>query len=311
MSNEPSFMSQFEIPADQRRPVATLGALVLLLVAFYWGTLVVTSTTWNSPEYSHGWLVPLFAAALLWLRKEPLQEPTEAARWTGVGILVAGLTLRMSGAYIGYQYLDMLSFLPCLFGIFLIVGGWQLLRWAGPALGFLVFMYPLPSIVSRSVLNPLQKVATTFSTFALQTMGIAAFRSGNIIHLGEAKLNVVEACSGLRMSTIFLAMAVAVTLVTVRPLWERIVIVLSSVPIALFVNAIRITVTGVIYQLIGVEMGDRFFHGPAGWMMMPIAMGLLFLELQLLSNLLITDEDTHAAPVAMSPLGAQRARSKT
>lgn len=304
-------MSQFEISPDQRRHVITLGVLLLLLIVFYWGTLRITSTTWNSPEYSHGWLVPLFAAVLLWLRREPIEDPTDSARWTGLGILVAGLTLRMSGAFVGYQYFDMLSFLPCLFGIFLIVGGWSLLRWAGPALGFLIFMYPLPSAVSRAVLDPLQRVATVFSTYALQTLGIAAFRSGNVIHLGEAKLNVVEACSGLRMSTIFLAMAVAVTLVTARPLWERIVIILSSIPIALLVNAIRITVTGVIYQFLGVEMGERFFHGPAGWMMMPIAMGFLFLELQLLSNLLVVDQDMQAAPVGMSTIGAPKARSKT
>ncbi|HEY2839328.1 MAG TPA: exosortase/archaeosortase family protein [Pirellulales bacterium] len=304
-------MSQFEIPADQRRPVATLGVLLLLLFVFYWGTLLVTSTTWNSPEYSHGWLVPLFAGVLLWLRREPIEDPSASARWAGLGILVAGLTLRMAGAFIGYQYFDMLSFLPCLFGIFLIVGGWQMLRWAGPALGFLIFMYPLPSAVSRAVLNPLQRVATVCSTYALQTLGIAAFRSGNVIQLGEAKLNVVEACSGLRMSTIFLAMAVAVTLVTVRPTWERIVIILSSVPIALLVNVIRITMTGVIYQMIGVEIGDRFFHGPAGWIMMPIAMGFLFLELQVLANLLVVDEDVQAAPVGMSPMGAPRARGKT
>lgn len=88
-------------------------------------------------------------------------------------------------------------------------------------------------------------------------------------------------------------------------------IILSSIPIALLVNAIRITVTGVIYQFLGVEMGERFFHGPAGWMMMPIAMGFLFLELQLLSNLLVVDQDMQAAPVGMSTIGAPKARSKT
>jgi len=304
-------MSQFEISPDQRRPLAILGGLLLLLFVFYWSTLRVTAGTWNSPEYSHGWLVPAFAGVLLWLRREPIRDASGSARWAGLGLLSFGLAIRMAAAYVGYPYFDMLSLLPCLFGVFLIVGGWHLLRWAGPALGFLIFMYPLPSIVQREMLNPLQRVATVCSTYALQTLGIAAYRSGNVIHLGELKLNVVDACSGLRMSTIFLALAVAITLVTVRPLWERIVIILSSVPIALLVNVIRITVTGVLYQTVGREIGDRVFHDLAGWVMMPMAMGFLFLELQVLSNLLVTDADHQPAPIGISPMGAPKSPKKS
>jgi len=308
MVNE-SFLSQFEIRSDQRRPLAILGSLVFLLVFFYWGTLRIISSVWNKPEYSHGWLIPLFAVLLLWLRREPITEPTDSARWSGVGLLAVSLAARLVASYIGYPYIDMVSLLPALFGVFLIVGGWSLLRWAGPALAFLAFMYPLPNMVERELLAPLQKVATVCSTFALQTLGVAAHRSGNHIILGELKLGVVDACSGLRMSTIFLALAVAITLITVRPWWERITIVLSAVPIALLVNIIRITVTGVLYKVASSELAEAVFHDLAGWIMMPLAMGFLFLELQLLSHLFIEDEDAVPMPIGgTAAMGMPRVR---
>ncbi len=179
----------------------------------------------------------------------------------------------------------------------------------GAGAGVLAFMYPLPNSVVRGLLDPLQRVATVCSTFALQTLGIAAHRSGNHIILGELRLGVVDACSGLRMSTIFLALAVAITLVTIRPWWERITIILSAVPIALLVNIIRITVTGVLHVKVGTEIADAVFHDFAGWIMMPMAMGFLFLELQLLANLFIEDEDTGPVSIGgVSPMGMARPR---
>ena len=305
MAND--FLSQFEIRSDQRRPIAILVALVLLLIVVYWNTLRVISTVWNTPAYSHGWLVPMFALVLLWMRREPIKDASPQSRWIGIVLLAAGLGLRMIGGYYAYPYIEMVSLLPCLFAIFMIVGGWPLLRWAGPALGFLVFMYPLPGMVERGLLDPLQRVATICSTYALQTLGVAAHRSGNHIHLGELRLGVVDACSGLRMSTIFLALAVAITLVTARPWWERITIILSAVPIALLVNVIRITVTGILHHTVGTQIADAVFHDLAGWIMMPMAMGFLFLELQLLQNLFIEEEDK--GPAAVGPVMSGMPRS--
>jgi len=199
--------------------------------------------------------------------------------------------------------LEMYSFVPCVAGIFLLVGGWKTIRWAGPAIAFLVFMFPLPGFLDTGLLAPLQKLATTASTYCLQTMGIPTYSDGNRIVIGEIQLGVVEACSGLRMLTIFVALAVAITLVTERPLWERVVTVLSAVPIALAVNIARITVTGVLHLTVGAELADLVFHDAAGWVMMPMALGLLYVEFQILSHLVI--EDGPAGPLQIgSPVKA-------
>ena len=185
--------------------------------------------------------------------------------------------------------------MPAVAGIFLLVGGWKALRWAGPAVAFLIFMFPLPGFLDTRLLAPLQKIATAASTYVLQTIGIPSYSEGNRIVIGEVQLGVVEACSGLRMLTIFVALAVAITLVTDRPMWERIVIVASAVPIALAVNIARITVTGILHLTTSSQLADMVFHDLAGWFMMPMALGLLYVEFQILSHLLI--EEGQAGPL--------------
>ncbi len=285
--------------ADQRNQWILLGVLCGVLVFVYWNTLTIAAGNWNSPQYSHGYLVPLFAAILLWFRREPLEEPDVSARWAGVGLLSAGLLMRLAAASVHMVIPDMVSFLPSLAGVFLLVGGWSTVRWAFPVVAFLFFMFPLPDVLERGLLTPLQEFATICSNFLLQTLGMSAYREGNRILLGDLQMGVVDACSGLRMLTIFMALACAISLVTVRPWWEKLIIILSSLPIALFVNIIRITVTGILHRTVGSEIANAVFHDLAGWVMMPMALGLLYLELQMMSLLLIDDEEDDYADAAM------------
>jgi len=112
-------------------------------------------------------------------------------------------------------------------------------------------------------------------------------------------MGVVDACSGLRMLTVVTALAAAVSLITDRPIWERIVIICSALPIAVAVNIVRITVTGVLQVTVGPEIAMNVFHDQAGWVMMPLALGLLYIEFQLLTHLIIDD-----GPVGPATIGA-------
>jgi exosortase len=144
--------------------------------------------------------------------------------------------------------------------------------------------------------DPLQRIATLASTFALQTIGLPALADGNVILLNDVELGIVEACSGLRMLVIFFALSTAVVLVIKRRPWEKALLVASAVPIALVANVTRITVTGVLHETAGREIADAVFHDLAGWLMMPLALGLLWVELKLLSRLLL---DTAPGPVRL------------
>jgi exosortase len=152
-------------------------------------------------------------------------------------------------------------------------------------------MFPLPDFFKRTVLAELLRVATIASTFVLQTLGVVTHREGNIIYVADQGLNVVEACAGLRMLTIFVAMSVAIILVVKRPWWDQLIILLSAVPIAIAANVIRITITGLLFLVAGdSDQLKTFFHDWSGLLvMMPVGMGILYLELFILEKLLIEE----------------------
>jgi exosortase len=281
---------------DQRLAWLVIGILTALLIYSYWPGLLNAKSSWNNPQYSHGWIVPLFAAGLLFWWRQPVQPVPLSARLAGMGLLVGSFALRLWCARYRIVTIDMYTFVPALAGVFLLAGGWKMFRWAWAPIAFLIFMYPLPDEATRYLLGPLQTLATMVSTFALQTMGFDAFREGNQIILGDRHLNVVDACSGLRMLTIFVALSVALVLLGNREWWENAVVIASAVPIALIVNSIRITVTGVMYT-IDAELAEKIFHDWAGYFMMPLALGMLFFEQQLLSWLVVAED---AAPAVVT-----------
>ena len=299
---------------DQITPWYIIGALGALVVVSYWNTIATGSESffgaWMSPQYSHGFLVPLFAGVLIAMRREPFREVTTVERWGGVAIIGAGLALRLIGSFYHIVTFDMVSIIPVLIGVFVVAGGWSVLRWAGPPLAFLLFMIPLPTAAERSMLIPLQSVATKISTYSLQTLGVPdAFNQANRISIGNGiELNVEEACSGLRMATIFLAMAVALTMISDRSWWEKAIVILSAIPIALIVNMVRIVVTAVLYLILGQdsELAQHFFHDLAGWFMMPLALALLYGETILLSHIFIDEERLAPQPTGYGSMTTSR-----
>ncbi len=283
----------------QRVPLITLIVMTVLLVLAYLDTFSLVSEEWSNPLYSHGYIVPIFAIGLLWMRFQPFRPVPMIERWAGLGILVAGLALRLGGVYMTMMPVDRYSFLIVIFGLFLLVGGWHTIRWSWPAMLFLFFMFPLPSWLEHNILWRLQTLASVVSTFVLQTMGVAAFRQGNLISVPGADLNIADACSGLRMLTIFFALALAMVFLVERPWWDKFIILLSAVPIALIVNIIRITATGLLYMAVGPEneFAKKLGHDWAGFFMMPLALGFLWIELQILERLTVPVETAQYKPV--------------
>jgi exosortase len=151
-------------------------------------------------------------------------------------------------------------------------------------------MVPLPYRLEVALAHPLQRLGTWASTYALQTLGFAAFAEGNVIRMRPVRIGVVEACSGLSMLVIFFALSTAVAVLANRPLWERLLLVASAVPIAVAANVTRITVTGVLHKWVGRELADYVFHDLAGWLTMPLALGMLWAELRLLAWVIRTRE---------------------
>jgi exosortase len=278
-----------------------VGIVVVLAVLWvFWPTLTELAARWGSDSrYSHGYFVPLFAAYLMWARRGLLRGPATRLNWCGLLLLLAGLGMRFAGTYLFLDWLAAIALLPCLTGVVMLGGGWHGLHAAWPAIAFLGFMVPLPFRVEIALAGPLQRVATIASTYVLQTLGFVTFAEGNVICLGPVRIGVVEACSGLSMLVIFFALSTAVSFFIKRPWPIRALVVISAVPIALAANIVRITVTAMLHETVGSEWADYVFHDLAGWLMMPLALGFLWVEMVLVAWIFPQVEERETAPIPM------------
>ncbi len=303
-SKEAAPDSKAACPAGLAYPWLPLLAMVAILVYVYWPTLAEIAHRWSrDSQYSHGYLVPAFALVLLRLRRPMLNAIKPEPNWWGLGILLFGVLVHFTATQVYFGWAEAVSLLICLAGAVLLLGGWPLLRWAWPTIAFLVFMIPLPFFVETALAQPLQRIATESSTYVLQTLGFPAYSVGNTIQMRQAKVNVVDACNGLSMLILFFALSTAVAMLCQRPLLDRMVIVLSTIPIALASNILRISGTAILFDLVDPSVLDRVvplggglwsppktikaaIHDWGGLLMMPIALGLLWLELWLISCIL-------------------------
>ena len=280
--------------ADQKpvdRKLALTGpALVLFVAAIvgaamwgWWPAIITMVRRWNSdPQYSHGFLVPVLAFAIVYVRWYERRSDDRRPSLKGLAFVTVGCILAAVGAMIYFDWLQMASLLLVLHGVILLIGGRWLARITWPGTAFLLFMIPMPYAVEVSLAQPLQSLAAEASTTCLQLLGYSALQRGNTIALREAVsgtealLGVEEACSGLRMLVVFFAIATSFALLLQRSWLHRWLIVLSAAPIALICNIIRITATGAVYQSVSPEFADQVFHDYAGWLMMPAAGLMMF-----------------------------------
>jgi exosortase len=242
----------------------------------------------------------MFSLGLLWKHRARLVGGDASPRTWGLAFFVLGALAQLAGAYFRVDWLLGFSLLPYLTGIAVLLGGWRAFKWAWPSIAFLLFMIPLPWRAETALGPPLQSIATRASTCLLQTLGIMAFAEGNVIQLSEARIGVVEACSGLSMLITFIALSTAAAIVVRRPLIDRIALVVSSVPVALFANVLRITGTAILHETVGERAATTFYHDLAGWIMIPLALFLYWFELWVISHMLIEPEPRAPLVVARS-----------
>jgi len=268
-----------------------LGLVVLGLTFWaYLPALLVFGYRWTiEPDYIHGFLVIPFAAALLWMRRDMLRDGPGRPSWWGLLLAIGGAGTWLLGGSRGSPALVGLSLVPLLWGVALFVGGTRTLRWSWPATAFLAFMIPLPPAMAEWLRGPLREIGANCGVFIIQMLGLAADAEGTIIHLRGGELGVADVCSGVRMMMLFFAVCVGAALVLEVKPWEKVVIVVSAIPIAVVSNVLRITITALLHELAGAELADRVFHDLAGWLMMPLAIVLLMGELTLIRQVIQTD----------------------
>jgi exosortase len=279
-------------------PSAQQVSLAIVAIVLGWAyapNLRSLVATWNQePNYSHGFLVVPVALVIAWRRWVEKEPPAIASSWWGWAGLAGMLVVRAVCYERGGDWTETATLLPVIACLTLAAGGWPLLRRTWPAIAFLVFMLPLPPAVNSILAQPLQRVATTWSTALLKLSGLWVVAEGNVILVGGEQLEVAAACNGLSMLMCLAATVAAMTVLLPIALWKRVVLFLSIIPIALISNVLRIWATAWCYHLYGGEIGGHYAHDAAGWLMMPVALVLVALELGLLSWLIVEVEELPA-----------------
>jgi exosortase len=279
--------------ATARSPgwVAAVAATAAVLGFVYLPLFRYSFHEWLKPDYSHGFLVPLFSVYLAWVWKAWAPDHLAWPDVRGLGFILAAAPLYVVARYTNFatEWLQGLSFVLAVLGAVTVFGGVAALRWLYAPVLFLMFMFPLPYKVEHALGWELQKVAAVGAEYTLQTVGYPTYREGVILHCQDHVLEVQNACNGLSMLLTFAALATGMALVVRRPWLDRGLILAAAVPIAVVANVLRIAATGVLYNEAGKELGDRVFHDFAGWMMMPLALGVLWLGLKALDWVFLED----------------------
>jgi exosortase len=273
--------------------------IIAAAVAFaYWGVLARLGRFWWEDEnYSHGLLIPFVIGYILWAERGRLAAVSERPRasW-GAAAVVAALLMLWVGTAGAELFTQRTSLVLLLAGLAVYFRGWRLLRAVCVPLLLLLLAIPIPTIVFNKVAFPLQLFASRCAVWAMRTFDIPVLREGNVIELlplgstTTKRLEVVEACSGIRSLMTLVTLAVVFAYFT-NPSDEdgeggrrlerfrvlrAVLIVLAAVPIAIVTNAARVSGTGILARYYGTEVADGFFHEFSGWVIYVAAFLLLF-----------------------------------
>ncbi|HET9099929.1 MAG TPA: exosortase A [Acidobacteriaceae bacterium] len=249
-----------------------------LMAAIYAGVLIKLVTDWwQIPDFSHGFLVPVFSAYLVWTKRKALAETAVSPSWSGVVVVAGGLVVLFLGVYGAEMFLSRLSLVILLAGLVLSFGGRQLLRELRFPLLVLLLAIPIPAILYSQITFPLQILASKLAADLLPLFGVPVLREGNVIQLPSMTLEVAEACSGIRSLMSLFALSVFFGYFLERSVARRTILALASIPIAIAANAVRIFGTGMCVQYWNPDKAQGFFHEFSGWVMFLVSFGCLFL----------------------------------
>jgi exosortase D (VPLPA-CTERM-specific) len=261
-----------------RERVLTWGLLALAIgvtLFVFWPGVDNMMAKWETPEYSHGYLIPLVAGFLVWQRKDELERLALPAAWSGLGVVLVGLFLFLAGELATLYVVTQYAFLVVLVGIALATVGWAGVKKLWAPLLILFFMVPLPNFLYNNLSAQLQLISSEWGTAIIRALGISVHLEGNVIDLGEMKLQVVEACNGLRYLFPLITVGFIVAYFYQGALWKRGLVFLSAVPITVIMNSLRIAVTGILVDNYGTAHAEGFLHDFEGWVVFMAAFGMM------------------------------------
>lgn len=257
-------------------PLPMVAGLVAALIWTYWPVLPgLVAQWWNEDEYSHGFLIPIVSAYLVWTKRDELKATAVRPTFWGLVVMAMALAIYVTGIVGADLFLQRVSMVVMIAGGILYVVGLPVLRVVAFPLGFLLLMIPLPGIIFNSIAFPLQLFAAKIASATMETCGVLVFREGNVMHLASVSLDVEEACSGIRSLMSMTALGLLYAYLAYSSWLPRLLLLLAIVPIAIAANVFRVTMTGLLAHYVSVDTALGAFHTAGGWSVFIIAAALL------------------------------------
>lgn len=253
------------------------GAISAAWGALYFDTLRRLVDDWRVDEnYSHGFLIPIISGYAIWNNRERIFSAKPAPRvFLGGALMLIAVLMLFVGIAGAELYITRISMILSLAALVVYFRGIEWLRLLAFPIGLSLFAIPVPSIVFNQIAFPMQLIASDYATRAIRLFGVPALREGNVIELAQMKLQVVEACSGIRSLMTLAALAVVYAYFTEKRWTRRIALVIAVIPIAIIANAARVAGTGVMAHAWGIQAAEGFLHGFSGWLVFVVAVLLL------------------------------------
>ena len=257
----------------------------MLLLGMYYSTLTyLVAHDWMREDYSYGYMIPFVVLYLIWDKRARLAGVPSSPSWLGLIPLGLALCLFWVGELGGEYFSLYMSFWLMIIGLCWLHLGWNKVKEMGFAFVMMLTMFPFPNFLYTKISWQLKLISSQLGVAMMQALGMSAFREGNVIDLGFTQLQVVDACSGLRYLIPLIVLGLLLAYFYKAEFWKRAVIVISTVPLSILTNSMRIALTGVVYEQWGAELAEGFFHDFSGWFIFLVSLGALLLEMWVLNG---------------------------
>lgn len=258
--------------------LALFAALAAGAVPVFWIGFVSLAKAWSTAEYSHGPIIPMVSLYLFLRELRRMPEPAAHIRdgWPGLAVMAGALALAILGNLMKVPDIVTYALIFWVSGVVLSIFGWQRGRHHQLPVFHLIFMLPLPQILYWKLATYLQWISSVIGVWLVSQAGVAVYLDGNVIDLGVYKLQVAEACSGLRYLFPILSFSYLFAILYRGPLWHKLLLLLSAAPITVMMNSVRIAIIGWLVDRYGIGQAEGFLHFFEGWVIFLICVGILF-----------------------------------
>ena len=264
--------------------LAKIALYGLLLIGVYYSSLAYMISQWGREDYSYCYLVPFIVFYLIWEKRNQLASLPSVSSWKGLIPFILGIVFFWLGELGGEYFTLYISFWLVIVGICWMHIGWEKLKTIAFPLLFSLTMFPFPNFLHNKISVNLKLISSQLGVAMMQLYGMSAYREGNVIDLGFTQLQVVDACNGLRYLFPLIILGILLAYFFRAAFWKKAILVISTLPLSIITNSLRIALTGILYEVWGSKVAEGFFHGFSGWFIFMFSLGVLLLEMWILKR---------------------------